>query len=90
MQESASGNDFAGLVSVHHFFRVDLVARWHDRSWGPNGTFYGYKSANRTNWTLVNSRSITMATNIYVGLAVASGTSNVLNSATFTNLTVIP
>ena len=31
-----------------------------------------------------------MATNIYVGLAVASGASNVLNSATFTNLTVIP
>jgi hypothetical protein len=59
-----------------------------------NGVFYGYNSANGTNWTLLSSRSITrsitMATNIYVGLAVASGTSNVLNSSTFTNVTVIP
>ena len=55
-----------------------------------NGKFYGYNSTNGTNWTQVNSRSITMATNIYVGLAVASGTSNVLNSSTFTNVTVVP
>ena len=31
-----------------------------------------------------------MATNIYVGFAVASGTSNVLNNSTFTNVTVVP
>jgi subtilisin-like proprotein convertase family protein len=55
-----------------------------------NGTFYGYKSANGTNWTLVSSRSIAMATNIYIGLAVASGTSTVLNTSTFTNVTVVP
>jgi Domain of unknown function (DUF4082)/Bacterial Ig domain/Bacterial Ig-like domain (group 2)/Fibronectin type III domain len=53
-------------------------------------TLYGYKSTDGTNWTLVNSHSITMATNIYVGLAVASGSSNTLNTATFTNVTVIP
>jgi subtilisin-like proprotein convertase family protein len=55
-----------------------------------NGVFYGYQSANGTNWTLLGSRSITMATNIYVGFAVASGTSSVLNSSTFTNMTVVP
>jgi hypothetical protein len=55
-----------------------------------NGIFYGYKSIDGTNWTQVSSRSINMATNIYVGLAVASGTSNVLNSSTFTNVTVVP
>jgi hypothetical protein len=55
-----------------------------------NGMFSGYKSADGTNWTLARSRSITMATNIYVGLAVASGTSNVLNSSTFNDVTVIP
>ena len=48
------------------------------------------QSTDGTNWTLVNSRSITMATNIYVGLAVASGSSNTLNTATFTNVTVVP
>ena len=31
-----------------------------------------------------------MATNIYVGLAVASGSSSTLNTATFTNMTVVP
>jgi len=53
-------------------------------------TFYGYKSTDGTNWTQAGSRSITMATNIYVGLAVASGSSNTLNTATFTNLTAVP
>jgi hypothetical protein len=55
-----------------------------------NGMFYGYKSTNGTNWTQVGSRTITMATNIYVGLAVASGSSTVLNTSTFTNVTVVP
>jgi hypothetical protein len=53
-------------------------------------TIYGYNSTDGTNWTEVDSRNFMMATNIYVGLAVASGTSNVLNSATFTNVTVVP
>lgn len=54
------------------------------------GTLYGYRSTNGTTWTLVNSRSITMATSIHVGLAVASGSSSTLNTATFSNLTVVP
>jgi hypothetical protein len=53
-------------------------------------TLYGYKSTDGATWTLVNSNSITMATNIYVGLAVASGSTNTLNCSTFTNLTVVP
>lgn len=53
-------------------------------------TIYGYRSTDGITWTLVNSRSITMATSIYVGLAVASGNSTTLNLATFTNLTVVP
>jgi regulation of enolase protein 1 (concanavalin A-like superfamily) len=54
------------------------------------GTLYGYKSTDGVNWTLVNSRSITMATNIYVGLAVASGSSSTLNTSAFANVTVVP
>lgn len=53
-------------------------------------TISGYKSTDGTTWALVNSRSITMATNIYFGLAVASGSSNTLNTATFSSLTVAP
>gem|GEM_PF-855831 len=53
-------------------------------------TLYGYRSTNGTTWTLVNSRSITMATSTYVGLAVASGSSATLNTATFSSATVVP
>ena len=53
-------------------------------------SLYSYQSTTGTNWTLVSSNSITMATNIYFGLAVASGSTNTLNTSTFTNLTVVP
>jgi len=50
----------------------------------------GLVSLDGTNWTLISSNSLTMATNIYIGLAVASGSNQTLNTSTFTNLTVIP
>ena len=51
---------------------------------------YGYRSTDGTTWTLVSSSGITMAANIYVGVAVASGSSTTLNTATFTNVAVVP
>ena len=53
-------------------------------------TLAGYRSIDGTNWALVSSRNISMATNIYVGFAVASGKSNLLNAASFTNVIVVP
>lgn len=53
-------------------------------------TFSGYTSGDGTNWTLVNANTIGMATNIYIGLAVGSGTSSNLNTVLFTNVTVVP
>ncbi len=53
-------------------------------------TLYGYCSTNGANWMLFSSHSITMATNIYAGLVVASGTTNTLNAAVFSNVTVVP
>lgn len=53
-------------------------------------TITGYLSADGTNWTAVNSRTITMAANVYVGIAVASGSTTGLNFATFSNGTVVP
>lgn len=53
-------------------------------------TFYGYKSTDGTNWTLVNSSTISMATNIYIGLAVSSGSSSNLNTSIFNTVNVIP
>ena len=55
-----------------------------------NRTLYGYSSTNGVNWTLVGSRSISMATQIFVGLAVASGDANTLGTSVFSNLTVVP
>lgn len=53
-------------------------------------TLSSYKSADGVNWTLVNSSTVTMAANIYVGLAVASGSSTVLNTSVFANVAVVP
>jgi regulation of enolase protein 1 (concanavalin A-like superfamily) len=53
-------------------------------------TLQGELSTTGTNWVSVNTASIAMATNIYVGFAVASGSSGTLNGATFTNVTVLP
>lgn len=53
-------------------------------------TFTGYKSTNGTNWTQVFSSNITMATNSYIGFAVDSGASNVLATAVFSDVTVVP
>ncbi len=53
-------------------------------------TLSSYKSSDGTNWTLVNSSTVTMASNIYLGLAVASGSSTVLNTSVFSNVTVVP
>ena len=53
-------------------------------------TLTGYRSTDGTKWTKLASVNIKMATNIYIGLAVASGSSSTLNAATFTNMTVVP
>lgn len=53
-------------------------------------TFYGYKSTDGATWTLVNSASIGMATNIYLGWAVVSGSTSSLDTASLTNVSVIP
>ncbi len=56
-------------------------------------SFSGYESTDGVRWTLIaslDSFSISLAPNIYFGLVVASGSSNVLRSATFTNVVVVP
>ena len=52
--------------------------------------FYTYRSTDASNWTLVSSNAITMASNVYVGFAVASGNTNTLNTARFSTATVVP
>lgn len=47
-------------------------------------------STNGSTWVAVQTNTFTMATNVTFGLFVTSGNTNVLNSATFTNITAIP
>ena len=47
-------------------------------------------STNGSVWVSLQTNSITMATNVIFGLFVTSGSTNVLDSDVFTNLTVVP
>lgn len=51
-------------------------------------TFRTYYSANGTTWTLIKAYSVTMASNVYVGLAVTSKKPAVLNTSVFNNVIV--
>jgi regulation of enolase protein 1 (concanavalin A-like superfamily) len=53
-------------------------------------SFVGYYSANGTSWTAMGTNSITMATNVYMGLPVSSVNNSELNTSTFTNVTATP
>ncbi|MFM8358334.1 MAG: InlB B-repeat-containing protein, partial [Verrucomicrobiota bacterium] len=52
-------------------------------------TFTAARSTDGTTWTTIASEAITMVANPSIGIAVASGTT-ALNTATFSNVTVIP
>jgi regulation of enolase protein 1 (concanavalin A-like superfamily) len=53
-------------------------------------TLTGYLSADGVNWTQVTTQTITMGTNIYLGLVNASGSTTTLNSSVFDSLSVTP
>ena len=53
-------------------------------------TFSGYQSSDGTNWTLVFSTSITMGSNVYIGLAVTAHNNGALNTSTFTSVAKSP
>jgi regulation of enolase protein 1 (concanavalin A-like superfamily)/fibronectin type 3 domain-containing protein len=51
-------------------------------------TLTGFISSDGTNWTQMSAQTITMGTNVYIGLAVNSSSSNLMNIATFDNVTL--
>jgi len=48
----------------------------------------GYESTNGVNWTLVGTNVYSMTNSIYVGLCVTADSNTVLNTSTFTNVSV--
>jgi hypothetical protein len=53
-------------------------------------TLFGYQSTDGVSWSELNSMSISMASQIYVGIAVASGSSAALGTAMLNNVSVTP
>ena len=53
-------------------------------------TFTVYRSANGTTWTSMGSTSVTMATNVFIGLAVTAHRDGALNTSTIDSVTVVP
>ena len=51
-------------------------------------TLTGYKSSDGINWTFVASDTVTMAPNVYVGIAVTSHVNTKLIAATVNNVSV--
>ena len=49
-----------------------------------------YTSTDGNAWTLLTSQRIGMAINAYLGIAVASGSADTLNTSSFSNVTAVP
>jgi len=72
----------SGWVSVTPPYWVKLTRSGNN--------FSGYTSADGTTWTQIGStQTINMSQNVYVGLAVESGSSSSLATATFDNVSVV-
>src|SRR6266568_2141856 len=99
--DTASANAFAGYTpSVVDFWRrLTTSGNAGYQSGGPvtlpywvkvvrsGSAFSGYLSADAVNWTQVSSAvTISMATNVYIGLAVSSDVNATLATATFDNV----
>lgn len=83
-RSSTGGSTRAGTYGTGTFPNVWIkIVRTGD-------TFAGYESSDGVSWSSVASANISMATNAFIGLAVCSGASNVLDAATFTGTTVVP
>ncbi len=67
-----------------------LTAPYWVRVTRVGNVFTAYRSPDGTTWTTIGTQTITMATNVYIGLAVTSHTTATLCAATLDNLTVNP
>jgi hypothetical protein len=53
-------------------------------------TFTSYRSSDGVNWTTVGSVTISMSSNVYIGMLVCSHVNGTLCTATLDNVTVTP
>jgi len=67
-----------------------LVAPYWVRVVRSGSTFTGYRSPDGVTWTSMGSVTISMASNVYIGLAVTSHLDGTLCTSTMNNVTVVP
>ncbi len=68
----------------------DYIAPYWVKLTRVGNTFAGYRSADGASWTLVHSVTITMPTDVYIGVAVTSHDDAVLGTYTLDNVSVSP
>lgn len=77
-----------GGITTNNSGNASIRAPYWVRVVRSGNTLTGYQSANGVTWTGVGSQTITMNTQVYIGLVVCSHASGVLNTTTFTDVTV--
>ncbi|MCC6125341.1 MAG: cadherin domain-containing protein, partial [Pirellulales bacterium] len=74
--------------SVGDVYGASVTAPYWIRLTRSGSTFTGEISTNGTTWTLVGTRTISMNTSVLIGLAVTSHNNGLLNTSTYTNVTL--
>lgn len=75
-----------GGTSVHTAGNTAAQAPYWVRLERSGNTLRAYQSVDGSTWTLVGSDAISMAADVYIGLAVTSHNATVLNTSTFDNV----
>jgi len=103
---SGSAYAFAGITGDSHFSWQSralsgsgIVAQSGEIAKAPDiwlrlvrsgSKFTAYESTDGATWTQIGTKSITMGTNIYIGLIDSSGSKTILNTTVFDNVLVVP
>jgi regulation of enolase protein 1 (concanavalin A-like superfamily) len=82
------GRPATGSASTTFTYGPIVAAPYWVRLVRAGNTFSAYASADGTNWSSLGQTTISMAAQIYVGLAVSSHHSGTLGTAVFDNVTV--
>jgi len=80
--------DTTGGSATQTVWGTDQVTPYWVRVVRSGNSFSGYVSSNGSSWTLITTATITMASNVYVGMAVTSHLAGSLSTATFDNVSV--
>ncbi|MFK7907464.1 MAG: LamG-like jellyroll fold domain-containing protein, partial [Chitinophagales bacterium] len=75
---SNSSHVSGGSSSIPYWVKLERIGN----------TFKAYKSSNGTNWSLVGTQTISMASTIYIGLAATSHNTGTLTTATIDNVSI--